>query len=270
MFGRVRLLVTLRPGRTAVVSGAIASACRKRLEANSSSCADSGGRLPLVVYSFCVALSLTVAGCGCVARETAREQIASLKAQNIEQSEPVMRAAAVRLGAELLPVRAEPLNLLWCPEGLTPDASRAVPQPNIRPGTEDGCITQSSTDSNVFRFRDRRGKSKLGIRAEPQWSAYPRLARRGNVLLRLDAVVSSRPVGKKVKCECEGGPTVRYADPVFAFVLDDASAYELRMVKVNVKEEFIEWECKTVLVRADDVPTVTGAARPCERPLAIR
>jgi hypothetical protein len=168
-----------------------------------------------------------------------------------------MRAAAASIGAELLPARAQTVYLYDCQGTVLPEHRRQV---------DAGCLTGVSADGKALRFVDVDGKKKLAIRVAEEALRYARLARRGSAFVILNPVVWRREIGKKTACECDAGLRVIFDFQYSAFVTDDVANFEVRELAVDVREDFVDWECKMRLVRRNEWPHVGLGLNRQERP----
>lgn len=210
-----------------------------------------------VVGFLCISLGFFSMSCGCVSRERAMQEQALLRSQNVARSDLQMRSVAASIGAELLPVRAGVVYLRHC---------QATVPPEFRMSGA-GCLTSESPDGKAFRFVDADGKKKLAIRVVEQSLRYVRLARRGRTFIILSPAVWRRVIGKKTECECDAGPHVILDGQYFVFVTDDVADFEVRELVVDVREDFVDWECKVRLVRLEEPPRPSLGFAPHERPV---
>lgn len=180
---------------------------------------------------------MMLTGC-CTSRQRAAEVNAALRLQNIARAEPIMRRAATQREAELLPGLPEGLGFTpWCA------ALGGHPPPNHL------CVLEAEGDA--YRLVDHEGNRRVAIPIG--WnSSTTRLARRGRTFFLLTPKVTAHKKDKRVQCECDGGPVIvsmsGYVHLGFAFVVDDQPEIETQQVTVPVVEDYIEWECKAVLV----------------------
>jgi hypothetical protein len=79
-----------------------------------------------------------------------------------------------------------------------------------------------------------------------------RLARHGKTFFQLTPTVTRRKTGHRTACACDGGQVIvsmsGYVNVGFAFVVDDLPEGEIRQVMVPIVEDYIEWECKAILL----------------------
>lgn len=77
--------------------------------------------------------------------------------------------------------------------------------------------------------------------------AYARVARRGDTLFVLTPRIQRRAVDTGTACECDAGPII-VVRTYRAFLLDDLPVKKVERVVVPVTEDYIDWECKALLV----------------------
>lgn len=191
------------------------------------------------------ALGTLTSGC-CISRLRAAEISAELRQQNIERAEPDMRRAALQHGAELLPDPPQAFGLTpWCSE-----LGDAAPRRDcvLRP---DGLVNVTAGSGDTYRVLDHAGNQRVAIALGMQ-SSTTRLARRATTFFLLTPEVTRRRVYRRTACECDGGPVIvsmsGFMDLGLAFVVDDLPGVAIRRIKVPVVEEYIEWQCKAILV----------------------
>lgn len=172
-------------------------------------------------------------GC-CASWDKAAMMRRELEQENRKHSEPVMRAAAMKRGAVLLPALAWGFNTRHCDSLVVPELA-----------PENGCVHWESSDRRAFRMRDARGNVTLAVRVRsPAWY-YARLARRGGTLYVLVPKISRRIVGEATQCECvrQTGYVLGSPDE-FAFTLEDLPLEEVEEVEVPIVEDILKWHCK--------------------------
>jgi hypothetical protein len=184
----------------------------------------------------CSALLATLmVGC-CVSMQKAAEINAALEADNRARAEPLMRSAAERREANLLPHRAQEVQLM----------------PLCRPDYEHSCVLEAADDGRTYRIRDERGSVRvavpIGLHARPT----VRLARRGAKLLVLVPQVTPRKVTSRTACECDGMPRITSATGFvhlgLTFFVDEIPGVDVEEVLVPVTEDQIEWKCNVRLL----------------------
>jgi hypothetical protein len=109
---------------------------------------------------------------------------------------------------------------------------------------------------DVYRLLDHEGKQRIAITIGEAGS-WARLAKRGKTLFLLTPTPKFHRVDRGVQCECRGGPVVvsmsGFIKLGLAFVLDDLPA-EIQPIIVPVVDDFVEWQCKMILVRNEHMP----------------
>jgi hypothetical protein len=187
-----------------------------------------------------LAVLVTVGSGCCRSAKEADQAQAELLVSNRERAEPLMRAAARAVGAELL---------------------QALPERTLRIGSCTGarlspgraCATWVSGDRRAFRWTDGSGPTSIGVRiSSPAWQ-YARVARRANTLVLLVPVVTRHAESKQTRCECYGHSSGYYdleQDLESVFLIGDLPLEGVLVVNVPIVEDFIPWKCATFVIPA--------------------
>jgi hypothetical protein len=200
-------------------------------------------------------LATTLLGGCCTDRTEARNIRHAAMLDTRARAEPTMRAAAQRLGAELLPV--------------LPQARFEFPFARELPGlprpeeSEDRGLQLLSDDPHVVRLHDGQGAARIALLFHHNAWYYARLARRGEKLYILLPQLTDRIVDERTQCDCYDGPTGE--DPAVVFVVDDIQEVEVHEVQVPLTVEVVRWRCK--LTHSSTMPGWTPPdLQPWKRP----
>jgi len=152
---------------------------------------------------------------------------------NRANAEPAMRAAAHRMGALLLPAKAEEFETNpLC--GLSGD--RCLEEVEV-----------DEADESISHVRDERGKARLAIWVPVELRHYVRLAQGPRGLLLLTPKLSHRLIDEKTYCECDRMPR-----PVMrtqaAFLVDDVPGLRIDRLTVPMTADWYHWICKAIAV----------------------
>jgi len=183
--------------------------------------------------------------------QRAAEIDGELRRENSARAEPAMRLAAQRQRATLLPDQPQGLGLTRVCDATWDTAPRIGGYCVLNSE-----IVNSATGglADAYPLLDHEGKRRIAIPIG-RVGSWARLARRGSTLFLLTPAITLHQVDDRVQCVCRGGPVVMsmsgYEDLGSAFVLDDLSVVEVQRISVPLVDDYIEWHCKSTLVRSD-------------------
>lgn len=165
-------------------------------------------------------MTLAQACSACLNREQLNTLQQKVERQNLSESEAVMRAAARRAGATLLPLVPQELY-----------------EPELIPTDNEG----------VYRLFDAQRGERLVIAIRSRAWRYTRLAQSGDTFVILESKTTRRQTDQVDACWCDGRPH-HVIEAWKVFLIEPRASVTVKRITVPIIERVLDVRCKAYAV----------------------